>query len=73
MRECRNRSPHAACPLGLPLHLVAQVESAVGFECADQVELDVLRWHVVEQPPALAQQHRAQLDLDHVEDRRRGR
>ena len=34
---------------------------------ADQVELDVLRREIVEQPPALAEQDGPQLDLDRVE------
>src|SRR5215217_3456385 len=47
-------------------HLVAQVQRAGGFEGADQVELDVLGWEVIEQPPALPEQDRPQLDVDQI-------
>src|SRR3954453_17560405 len=48
-------------------YLVTQVQRARGFERADQVELDVLGRQVLEQPPALAEEDRTQLYLDHVE------
>src|SRR6266576_3344821 len=47
---------------------VAQVQCAGGFQRANQVELDVLRRKIVEQPPPLAEQDRPELDLDRVED-----
>ncbi len=37
------------------------------LKCADELELDVLRGKVVEEQSALAEQYRAQLDLDRVE------
>ena len=39
-------------------YLVAQVQRAGGFEGADEVELDVLGWEVVEQPAAMPEQDR---------------
>lgn len=35
------------------LNLVTQVQRARGFERADQFELDVLGWKVIEEPPTL--------------------
>ena len=61
--HCRTGRTRHGCS-----HLVAQVQGADGYQGADQVELDVLGWQVVEQPPALAEQHRTQLNIDHVED-----
>ena len=47
--------------------LVAQVQGGGRLERADQVEFDVLRGKVVEEPSALAEQHRPELDLHGVE------
>lgn len=49
------------------LDLVAQVQHPGRLQCADQVELDVLRGQAVEQQPALTEQDRPELDLDGVE------
>jgi hypothetical protein len=48
--------------------LVAQVQGRGGrLERADQVEFDVLRGKVVEEPSALAEQHRPEMNLYGVE------
>src|SRR6266581_2288146 len=48
-------------------YLVAKMEHARALQGADQVELDVFGREAFEQTPALAKQHRHQLDLEHVE------
>jgi hypothetical protein len=50
--------------------LVAQVRGRGRLERANQVEFDVLRGKVVEEPSALAEQHRPELNLYGVEDPR---
>jgi hypothetical protein len=46
--------------------LVAQVQGRGRLERADQVEFDVLSGKVVEEPSALAEQHRPELNLHGV-------
>src|SRR5919106_3842168 len=48
-------------------HLVAEVQDAGCLQPPDQVELDVFGREALEQAPALAEQHRHELDLEDVE------
>src|SRR5262249_55682119 len=60
-------APRTTCPTISSEHLVAQVQYAGTLEDPDQVELDVIGAHVVEQPAAGAEQHRDLMDLEFVE------
>jgi hypothetical protein len=59
--------PQARWVMSWVSDLVAQVHGGGRLKRADEVELDVLSGKPIEEPSALAEQHRPQLDLDGVE------
>src|ERR1051326_1447807 len=61
-------SPVSAIASALCPHAVAQVRHARPVHGTEQFELDVLRWHVLEEWFALSEQDRDQVDLQLVED-----
>src|SRR6516225_2071907 len=60
-------TPGLVALMSAVLHLVTKEQSAGRLERPDQLELDMAGPETVEEPSSLAEQHRDQLDLQHVQ------